>query len=40
MSNEAVDIVGKGADVFLILIFVLSQLKCFLPPQHMKTDSN
>ena len=33
MSNE-------GADVFLLLIYLWSQLKCFPPPSYMKIDSN
>ena len=41
MSNEAAVIAAKGAEVFLHLTHVLSQLEYFLPPPwHKKTDSN
>ena len=38
MSNEAAVIVAKDKDVFLLLIYALSQLECFLPQWYMKVD--
>lgn len=32
MSNEAAVIFAKNTVVFLLLIYVLEQLDCFLPP--------
>ena len=40
MSNEAAVIVTKDTDVFLLLIYALEQLDCFLPPWCMAIDSN
>ena len=40
MSNEAEAIDAKDTDVFLLLIHVLEQLKCFLPSWCMAIDSN
>ena len=39
ISNEAVGIFGKNVDVFLLLIYALIQLECFLPPWYMKINS-
>ena len=35
MSNEAPIIVAKDTKVFLLLIYALGQLECFLPPWYM-----
>ena len=40
MNNEVAFILIKDADVFLLLIYALGQLECFLPPWFMKIDSN
>ena len=40
MSNEVAVIFAKDTDVFLLLIYALEQLKCFLLPCCMATDSN
>ena len=32
MCNEAAVVVAKDADVFLLLVYVLGQLECFLLP--------
>ena len=40
MDNEVGFIVIKDVDVFLLLIYALGQLECFLPPRFMKIDSN
>ena len=40
MSNEAAVIDAKDADVFLLLICALEQLKYFLQSWYMVTDSN
>lgn len=40
MTNEAVVIAGKDAEIFLLLIYALSQLERFLPPWCMGIDSS
>ena len=40
MSNEVPVIVTKEADVFLLLIYALSHLECFLFPWHMNINAN
>ena len=40
ISNKAIVIVAKDADAFLLLIYVLEQLECFLLPWCMAIDSN
>ena len=40
MSNKTAVVVAKDIDVFLLLIYALEQLKCFLPPWCMVIGSN
>lgn len=39
-SNEVLVIVVKDTDMVLLLIYVLSQLVCFLPSRYMNIDSD
>ena len=39
-SNEVLVIVVKDTDMVLLLIYVLSQLECFLPSRYMNIDSD
>ena len=40
MSNETTVVVAKDTDVFLLLIYALEQLNCFLLPWCMAIDFN